>query len=606
MERILYLTPDEKSIIESIYGRQTEGYNPRKLEAIVELDANEEKFFTGKNFVLSHFFVQTLYKVRGNLSPIKFNRVVRDMLEENPTLRANFCNVGTRTLKVIKPLAAMNLEIIFRNITQLSPDEFDDEFTKIFEIDALRGIDLRHDPLIRFSVYRTGAEEFAILVTMAQVISENFNTEDFFCKLFDMLPELKPKENPNELPPKDYEVIRDYWSKVLEKSPSLSALPYEKHGVGSYRHRAFRKTIPADIYSDLRGHAQSNRMMLMAILQSAWGFLLQLTNKRRDCLFCQIASSEDLSLNVIPVRIIGENNSTVEQIVRKQFRQLIVSQAYSLSDWTVLDELTVQKKLFNHFVSFKEFTSDESKFGKYNETPASPFGKIVYQGSWNVQDMKLGLYFRYSEKNLFVNFTYDAGNFSDNNIEKIFKLYLLILQQMITDWNAKFSDFASRLSSRVEIQTEADTPPEDERKKLRDFISRLPILQGRFGGTIGLFDNQAEFVTLYEGDRISGDMLKKNFFFIADGLLSRNVDTGDGWYNTLDIIERNSFINPTSFLKKPRFTLSATVLTDQAKLLAIPHDVFIEVIRKTPEVALSVMDFALEQMERWQLIWLQS
>ena len=55
----------------------------------------------------------------------------------------------------------------------------------------------------------------------------------------------------------------------------------------------------------------------------------------------------------------------------------------------------------------------------------------------------------------------------------------------------------------------------DERKKIRDFLSQLPILQGEFAGTIGLFDEQAKIITRYEGDRISGDMLEKNFIFVG-------------------------------------------------------------------------------------------
>ena len=249
----------------------------------------------------------------------------------------------------------------------------------------------------------------------------------------------------------------------------------------------------------------------------------------------------------------------------------------------------------------------ETSYAKYTETPADPFGKIVYQNSWNARDMKLSVYFRYSKNYLLIYFLYDAGQFSEGGIEKLYKLYLLILQQMITDWNAKFGDFAGRLGKRIEIQADVEKiQREDERKRLRDFISQLPILQGRYTGTIGLFEGKGELVTYYEGDRISGDMLKENFIFVADGILSRNVDTGDGWYNTLDIIEKNSFVNPTDILEKQRFTLSATVLTEQVELFLIPHDVFIEILRKNPEVAISVMNYALEQMERYQILWTQS
>lgn len=607
MNIISQLTADEKTILESVYGRQNFeliSYNPRRLESVEELTEQEKKFFAGKNFVSSNFFVQTLYKVHGNITPLKFTVAVNRMIADNENLRANFCDLGSRTVKVIHPATAVKPEILFRNLMNFKDE--DEEFRKIFEADIRRQINIKTDPLIRFAVYKTNTNEFAVLVTMAHIISESFDAEDFFCKLFDLPAELKPKKIPNSLPPKDYDAIREYWAKILDYAPPPAIIPYEQKSDKAYRQHGFLATVPDDLLSDLLGHAQSNRLMFMAILQSAWGFMLQLTNKRRDCLFCQIASSDNFSFNVVPVRLTVDNDSTVEQIVRQQFRQLIVSQPYGLSDWTVLDELTVQRKLFDHFLSFKEFTLSESNYAKYSETPAEPFGKIIYQNSWNAQDMKLSVYFRYSRNKLGIYFLYDAEKFPKGGIKQLCKLYLLILQQMLADWNAKAADFLSRLAKRMEAQTEAETPREDEHKRLRNFISQAPILQGRYGGTIGLFESHAELVTLYEGDRISGEMLNDNFIFVADGILSRNVDTGDGWYNTLDIIEKNGFINPTNFLEEQRFKLSATVLTEQAELLLISHDVFIEILRKNPEVAMSVMEYALEQLERYQILWLQS
>lgn len=605
----LQLTNDEKNILESVYGRQVakSGYNPRKLETVKELTAQEKKFFEGKNFVSSHFFIQTLYKVRGVINPMKFSITINRMFRDNENLRANFCNLGTRTVKVIRPATAVKPEILFRNITNLNDDELDDEFTKIFEADIRREIDFMHDPLIRFAVYKTNSDEFALFVTMAQVISDSFDAGELFCKLFDLPDEIKPKKISDQLPLGNYDTIREYWTKILDKAPPPSNLPYEKKETGTYRQRAFHATLPADLLSDLLGFAQSNRLMLMVILQSAWGFMLQLTNKRRDCLFCQVSSGGNFSLNFIPVRLTVDDNLTVEQIVRQQFRQFIVSQSYSFSDWTILDELTVQKKLFNHVISFKEFIASELNYAKYAETPAEPFGKIIFQSSFNSQDMKLSLYFRYSKKKLLIYFLYDAEAFPNGGVEKLYKLYTTILQQMVTDWNAKFSTFLKTLFERAEAQREIETvSPENERKKVRDFLSQMPILQGRYGGTIGLFEEHSKIITFYEGDRISGEMLEKNFIFVASGVLSRNVDTGDGWYNTLDIIERNCFINPTSFLEKRLATFSATVLSDQAELLLIPHDILFEKAFKNPDIALSLMKHALEQMERWQVLWVQS
>ncbi len=601
METALQLTSDETKILESVYGRQIDdlsGYNPRKLTAVLDLGDNERKFFAGKNFVSPHFFVQTLYKIRGNINPMKFRRAVNRLIDDNENLRVNFCNVGKRTVKVIRPATAFQPEILFRNMKQTDADDFDDEFRKILEADMRRDLDIRHDLLIRFAVYQTGDDEFAVLVTLAQLIADAFDAEKLFADITGTTVEPKPKKIPDALPPKNQAAIREYWAKVLDKAPPPAALPYERDGVGTYRQRAFHATIPADILSDLRGRAQSNRMMLTAILQSAWGFMLQLTNKRRDSLFCQILSAGDnAGLNLIPVRVIVDSVSTVEQIVRKQFRQLVVSQPYSCVDWSALDLSGRGKKLFDHFLSFKEFQSAELR---YVGTPADERGKVVSRNSWDAQGMKLGVYFSYSEKNLSVTFLYNERQFSGGGVERLCALYKFILQQMLVDWNAKFRDFFERLNKRVSLQSESEqTSRDDFKKRIRDFLSQLPILQG-------LFDDRAELVTFYEGDRISGDMLAKNFIFVADGKLARNVDAGDGWYNPIDIVGKNAFVNPTNFLERQRLTLSAEVLSERAELLTIPRDVLIDVARKNPDVALSLMTYALEQMERWQVLWLQS
>ena len=94
--------------------------------------------------------------------------------------------------------------------------------------------------------------------------------------------------------------------------------------------------------------------------------------------------------------------------------------------------------------------------------------------------------------------------------------------------------------------------------------------------------------------------------FVVEGKVARSLDTGDGWYNTLDIVERNSFLNPTSLLDKSLYKISAAVLTDSAELLLIPRDVLLEVLSKNSDIALSIMKYALKQMQRWQTIWLQS
>ncbi len=612
MERPVELNFNEKNVLESIYGRQNFiriGYNPHKLEKILDLTAQEKKFFTSKNFLSPHFFIQTLYKIDGTFSTIKFNSVVRRMIGKEENLRANFCNVGSRTVKVIKPLISIKPEIIFRNLMNIDKDELNDEFRKILEADMRRNFDLRYDLLMRFAVYKTDKEEFAVLVTVAQLISDSFDAEKFFCELFDITDEISHEKTSDDLNLDAKDIIREYWTKILDNPPPSAQLPFTRKLGGTYRQKAYRTKIDADIFSDLRTFSQSNKMILTAILQSAWGFMLQAINKRRDCLFCQLLPANrpdfsNFSLNVIPVRLSSENNLTVEEIIRQQFRQLVISQTYSF-DWVEMENFTGDnRKLFEHFLSFAEFQEGELD---YIETPADPHGKIISRNSWDAQGMKLGVYFRHSEKNLSLTFLYDESSFVFNGGELIANLYKLVLQQVLVDKNSRFSEFMTNLDRRIKNLIEAeDISNEDSQKKIRDFLSQLPILQGRYEGTIDLFADNSELVTRFEGDRLSGDFLDQKFIFVISGKLARNVDTGDGWYNPIDIVGKNSFVNPTHLLDKRRLTISAEVLTEQAELLLIPRSVLIETLRKNPEVALSVMNYALIQMEKYQILWLQS
>ncbi len=605
METIAQLTQDEKTIIESHYGPQMGGYNPRKLEAVRNLNAQEKKFFAGNNLLSPHFFIQTLYKVRGSISPIKFSLAVTRILEENENLRANFCNVGERTVKVIKPAAVVKPETIFRNLARADKNELDDDFRKVFEADMRRDIDLQHDPLVRFAVYKTSEDDFAVLVTLVQMIADSFDPENFFYHVLGIPIDLKPKKIPAKPPKKNLDAIRDYWTKILDQAPPIAALPYEQQSSDEYSHKFFRKIITDDVLSHLNFRSQSNRAMLTAILQTAWGFMLQMVNKQRDCLFCQILSSsveDNPFFSVIPIRLIGDNNLTIEQIVRGQFRQLIVSQPYALEDGTALSDLTGQKKLFSHFLNFIEISPNGLN---YVATPAEPQGKIICRNSWDAQGMKLGVYFRYSKKSLSVGFLYDDKTFPKNSIERLCDMYKLILQLLLVDWNMNYLEFVEQLRSKVEMQLRTEKSSKDDRQQIHDFFSQLPILQGYGEETSNLFEENAKLVTLYEGDRISNEMLKANVVFVLDGILSRNADTGDGWYNTLDIIEENTFVNPTHLLEKQPFKLSATVLTYQAELVTIPHEAFVEILRKNSEITLAIMNYALEQMSRYQTLWLQ-
>ena len=608
----MILTAEEQHDLEKAYGKQivsNTGYNPNKIERIEELTAEEKIFFAQKNFISPHFSVQTLYKVQGDITPIRFNRIVHDMVNSDEIFRTNFCEMCGRTVKVIFEERRVLPEVVYRTLMQTEPDEIDDTLTKIMEADRRVEFDLRHGNLIRFSIFRTDENEFAVLVTMAQLIANHFEPKIFFPSVLEIFKYRSINKSASTVKPEHISAaISDYWARILNNPPPLPAVPYTKPSNAPFNPKAFREKIPADILSDLREKSQSSRVMLMTILQSAWGFFLQAVRGLNDIIFCQLGSnnkSGNFAFNVIPVRQKCSDNQTVEQIITQQFRQLVVSQPYGFSDWDALRKLT-KGKTFDHCLSFLDFKGTPDI--PYSEVKAEPQGAVVAGNSWDSQGMKLAIYFQYATTTLSVTFLYDAHQFFNNVGERLAKVYNLILRQMLVHWHSTYGTFIDKLVKQIRIELEDEKHLElgDEKRIITNFLTSNPILQGSAVGTAAFFADSVQLLYKFEGDRIYGDILEENLVFVVDGKVARSLDTGDGWYRALDIISKGGWINENALMETHRTTISAEVLTEHAKILTIPIEKVDSLFRRHPDTVKPFFTHVLKQMEKYQLLWINS
>jgi len=608
----LILTAEEQRDLEKAYGKQivsNTGYNPNKIERIEELTAEEKIFFAQKNFISPHFSVQTLYKIQGDITPIRFNRVVHDMVYSDEIFRTNFCEMCGRTVKVIFEERRILPEVVYRTLMQTEPDEIDDTLTKIMEADRRVEFDLRHGNLIRFSIFRTNENEFAVLVTIAQLIANHFEPKIFFPSVLEIFKYRRVNTTAVTVKPEHISTaISDYWARILSNPPSLPAVPYTKPSNAPFNPKAFREKISGDILSDLREKSQSSRVMLMTILQSAWGFFLQAVRGLNDIIFCQLGSSNksgNFAFNVIPVRQKCFDNMSVEQIITQQFRQLVVSQPYGFSDWDALRKLT-KGKTFDHCLSFLDFKGTPDM--PYSEVKAEPQGAVVAGNSWDSQGMKLAVYFQYAATNLSVTFLYDAHQFFANVGERLAKVYNLILRQMLVHWHSTYATFMDKLVKQIRIELEDEKHLElgDEKRIITNFLTSNPILQGSAVGTAAFFADSVQLFYKFEGDRIYGDILEENLVFVVDGKVARSLDTGDGWYRALDIISKGGWINENVLMNKKRTIISAEVLTEHAKILTIPLEKVDSLFRRHPDTVKPFLEHVLKQMEKYQLLWINS
>lgn len=608
----------EQNILEQIYGGQIsgeQGYSPNHITYVRELTAAEVGLFSSSSAMRPvGAIVQELYKIRGRLLPPHFNRALHNMVQECDALRLNYCPVGERILAVVLQERRDIAPVIYRNLENVDEEDLDITLRRIMDADLRQGFDVRHGMLLRFSVFHTREDEYAVLVTAVQALLSNFNVHRLFARAMGYdLPESSVQEQTTGQLAAMAAPVREYWGKMLDKFPLDCAIPrYEKRRNVAQGQRAYLAHVPEPILSDLRGRAKSNKRMLVAILQTAWGILLQQANACRDVGFCLLvprrkkeADGASSAPSLVPVRLQVQDRLTVQELVNKAFQQFVISQPYAALGRADIESIMGrQRGRFDHFLDFCDFFSEPQSFAA---VAGSLEGQLVLQNFWDGRDSKLGLGFRQEENHLILSLQYDEAGFTQQGIEDLVAEYLLVLQQMLTDWNLDYDAFMERLGNRLQGERAAvETDKLGSRAVLQDYLSRLTLLQELEVGLIQLFMEYAKLKVFFEGDRVAAQDMAGNMVFLVSGRVARSMEMRDGWYYTLDIQKENSWLNETVMLPDSKTRISLEVLTEKAVILTIPLTAVKKIMERTNLLSKSIIQHAIRQMEKYQRLWIQS
>ena len=100
--------------------------------------------------------------------------------------------------------------------------------------------------------------------------------------------------------------------------------------------------------------------------------------------------------------------------------------------------------------------------------------------------------------------------------------------------------------------------------------------------------------------------MEKNFVVVVSGKLVRSIDTGEGWYNTLDIVRENRWINESVFTGSEKQKMSAEVLTEKALLMVIPLNLMNNFLNETPIIRFKLLTHLVGELQKFQKLWVQA
>ena len=613
------LPDNELTVLRQLYGPQiaeSHGYSRNKISYVRELTGEEKSFFHHRNAMNPVGTIrQGLYKIQGNLLPTYFNRALHSMIKETESLRLNYCSVGTRILAVVLEEQRDIPQVLYRNLENMDAEELNSTLRRIMEAELRHGFDLRSGSLVRFTVLHTGQYEYAVIVTAVGAILSQVNLQKLFALAINE--QYTPREGEQGLSAHQAEAlaapIRDYWRKMLEDFPRQCALPYyQKNTSDNYRQEAYVFHIPEDVLSDLRSRSKDKNMMLMSILQTAWGILLQRYNSCNDVGYGLLVprrgdgeAKDALTPSLVPVRLQVNDETTIQELITKAFQQFVISQPYaSLARENIEEVLRSQENSFDHVLNFCDFFSDNKS---YTDVAGKKTGQLVLQNSYDGRDLKLSIAFRREEHKVIVSFFYDFAEFKLPDIRQLTETYQLILQQMLTDWNLTVGAFKEQLENRLRAEKLSGTlQMQDSRAIMQNYLSKMSLFQECDAGIMQFFMKGAQQVIFFEGDHIGARDIENNVLLLAEGRMARSIEMGDGWYNTLDIQKENSWLNENALLPGHRNKLALEVLSDQAIIIKISLTTFLSNIKRYPRVGQNIYRHTIRQMEKYQRLWIQS
>ena len=615
------LPESQQNILRQIYGPQfasdSKNIGRWMIDFVCEL-TDGETIECGK-------ITQTLYKVKGILTPQFFNRAVAVCMSREEMFRMNFCRVdGNKMLAVVVKERRDLPQVIFRNLESIGDDdELNEALSKFMEADMRREFDIRYDCLVRLSVFHTAADEYAVLATMPSLMVTWFDFRNFIALAFGKpLSNEKFSSHDEVRVAVDAKNIADYWGRMLRNLPELPKLPGAKQSApnaakakniavqGNKSQNAYVINIPPDILSDMKIRAKSNSLMLAAILETAWGLMLQSFNTTRDVSFCVVPPKRgnnfaDDGEGLVPVRLKNDDDAIIRQIIDAMFKQLVVAQPYACADRQNIDDvLAKQGKKFDHFLSFRNLERREQN---YSEIPPEPYGVTVAVNCRDLRDTnRLSVYFRCEENKVTAQFFGANNAFTAEGLEQLTDQYLLTVRLMLADWDAPLDFFAERLNVRIAAQTDENFA-QSNKKDIVNYLSKISLITESDRGYIQELAKGSTVFKLFEGDRLSGEETANKLLFVAQGRIARSVETGDGWYNALDIVKDGDWINDSIFIAADdKNHLSAEILTEQALIIAIPMETVKNVIEKYPAFSFNIIRNISRQTEKYRRLWVNS
>ncbi len=611
-DTLLFMSlPEEyKAVLIRHYGPQPEpgknNFSAHPIQSIQSLTEREKCILDGQYMVSPFFSIQIIYKVKGEIQQSRFDQAAQAIFARNPMLRSNYCKLGKEMARIV--FDARMPDITYRNMSQMSASTLNSSLHKIMTEEKRHPFNPVSGSLVRFYVINTGKNESAVIVTQSILTALNWNAHELIA-ITTGTPVLSPENMAgvyiSEQEPALSRVVLAYWKNLLKDLPPMPDVPGRKPSAKGYEPAEYELKIAARDFKALMERSNGNKNMLMTLLQTTWGLLLQYVSGSQDtyysillpdnCARLRNATATTGVINPMIIRLKCNNSETMKDIAGQQFRQIITSQSYPCTRIKDLyRELGFLKitELFTHFLSFHTLSMQTMTYAK---SESSPDGRVSDMHSWEPSLYDLGVYFHLDDQGLRIIFVYNHSNFVFYGIERLAKYYEIVLHSFMANWENRFEDFESSLHEHLAGIRGNKLDANIKQQKRIDFFSQLELFEELPKQDLKTLAASAQMKIYFENDKIPRVDQEDALLFIVDGNVARSIDDSSN-FTPLDIRRENSCINEHILVSSTAFRLSLQIVSERAHILSLP----ISAVRINDTLMKKMQDHALKAIDRFQ------
>ncbi|WP_026883714.1 non-ribosomal peptide synthetase, partial [Clostridium akagii] len=397
------------------------------------------------------YFEQFDFKIEGNLNLYILTEVLNKIIEKHEILRTVFFYEGISKLKQAV-LRKRETKIQYEDIRDLDEKNKKDYIEEFKNEDKDRGFDLENDCLIRVSAIRTGENKCRLVVSFHHIIMDGWSVGIVMKEMVEMY---KALGDGKKIVMGETQAYNDYllW---LDKCNKSEALEYWKSYLNGYEktvgfpqlsaHREgfeYKKSIKKvdeKLTSRLKNIAEKNNLTLNAIIQAAWGVLLQKYNNVDDVVFGTVISGRQvkvqnienmvgLFINTVPLRVKSEGTSEFIELAKQVNADFISANAfYGYSSLAEVQALTkLRNNLINHKVVYENYPIDEKllNFGEMDNSKEQIKSMEVFEQTNYDFGVAVMPY-----DSLDIEITYNGNKFDKEIIDSIQRNLICILENI--------------------------------------------------------------------------------------------------------------------------------------------------------------------------------